>query len=310
MANFTAKHLLFLATVSFLAPTVVHAQYNEAGITVGVSVYKGDLADRFQPTEFRSGFGVQLRRNFSPHWAGRINLGRGVLTADDNNSISPQQRMRNLRFRTEYIELIGSAEYNLTRFDILDLKGAAPFLSLGFGVAYFNPQAMYQGSYYDLQPLGTEGQGLAGYGKKYSKLAIQTPIGLGYKWAFGTRVVLLAEAALHLAYTDYLDDVSGNYADADLLHAANPRAAQLAFRTPELFPDQSQVNPGGTLRGDNHKFDRFFAINIGLSFNLCDKYSMEWNDDMRIYDEPKPASVKRKKGFKIFKKKKKLEGIF
>jgi Domain of unknown function (DUF6089) len=304
--NTSYQRTRFFSTIAliFLLSGVLHAQFNEAGMLVSSSVYRGDLAKTIEPTEMNACFGIRLRRNFSPRWAGSVQLTRGVLSGADRNSISETQRLRNLSFRTEYIEVHTAAELHLSKLDILDGKNSAPFISVGIGGMYFNPQAAYRGMYHDLQPLATEG-------KKYAKFAVQAPVGLGFKWAFSSRFILQGQVLSHFTFTDYLDDVSEKYADLDLQRAQNPTAAHLAFRTPELSTDANFVNPVGTQRGDNRKFDRFSTINLGVFFVLNDKYDLEWNDKFRIYDAPKPSEVKSKrKHFRLFKRKKTMKGLF
>jgi Domain of unknown function (DUF6089) len=297
---------------SFFLNTHMAAQFNDAGVLVGSAAYKGDLASSLEPTEMNTNFGLAVRRHFSRNLAGRIMLTRGVLTGTDKNAKTLALSQRNLSFRTEYVELNVAAEWHISKLDILAGKNSTPFITAGVGGMYFNPQATLRGMYYDLQPLGTEGQGLAGQRKKYSKFALQTPVGIGFKWALSKRVIFQMQALAHLTYTDYLDDVSGKYADQTILRENNPLAAQLAFRTPELVPSMVQNNPVGLERGNGRPFDRFVSFQAGVSMVLSDKYAMEWDDTFRIYDEPKPAHVKRKKkaSFKLFKRKKVIKGVF
>jgi hypothetical protein len=306
-------NLLFVLTlvISLALPNMVNAQYNEAGITLGVSNYRGDLAQKMQPNDFNLSFGVMLRRNFTPRLSGRFNLMRGVLTGADRQSINIDTRRRNLSFRTDYITADIRGEWNLSRFDILDGKNSAPYLSAGIGAMYFNPQALYQGMYYDLQPLGTEGQGKAGGPKKYMKMAVTAPLGFGFRWALSQRIVFQVDAAMYFTMTDYLDDVSKTYADLDAMRLSDPLAAKLAYRAGELDNDMALANPQGLVRGDGKPFDRYFVGSVTVAFNLCDSYELEWNQSMRIQDEPKPAIVKKKKARKkLFKKRRTIEGVF
>ncbi len=291
-----------------LTGSPAHAQFNDAGMLYGLSLYHGDLSSNGHAENLHSGFGIQVRRNFSPRIAGRVQLTRGVLQAQDKFSVSLSQRQRNLSFRSEFVELHCAAEWHFSRFEILDGKNSTPFATLGLGALYFNPQAAYQGVYYDLQPLGTEGQGLPGYDEKYTRITAQMPVGLGFKWAWSKRILFQAQVLHHFTLTDYLDDVSGNYADIEEIRNRNSKAAQLAYRTPELIPDQLVANPKGQKRGDDRKFDRFTNFQVGISFILSERYDLEWKQEYRIHDDPKPAEVKRRKKKK--KRKETLEGVF
>jgi hypothetical protein len=86
----------------------------------------------------------------------------------------------------------------------------------GFGVAYFNPKADYQGKTYVLQPLQTEGV-------SYSRVTPVIPFGLGIRLKMGPNMNISFEGGYRKTFTDYMDDVSTVYpatyssADAELL---------------------------------------------------------------------------------------------
>jgi Domain of unknown function (DUF6089) len=294
---------------AFFTISSVFGQFNEAGLQFGVAVYQGDVARAIEPSEMHRSFGLHLRRNHSARIASALQLNVGVLSANDHVSTSITQRQRNLNFRSEFVELTATLEYHLSKFELLASRNSTPFVSAGVGALYFNPQAVYQGMYYDLQPLGTEGQGLTGNRKKYSRIAAQIPLGFGFKWALSQRILVQAQAIAHFTSTDYLDDVSGRYADIEILRATNRKSAQLAYRTPEVNPEKLNFNPKGLKRGDDSRFDRYTTVQLGVHFLLAEKTELEWNDQYRIYDTPKPTKVKQKRK-KIFKKKKKIGGVF
>ena len=80
------------------------------------------------------------------------------------------------------------------------------------GAFYFNPKAEYNDELVELQPLGTEGQGSTLNSKRrYSRLAFSMPIGLGFRCSLGKRFCLNLEYGIRKTFTDYLDDVGGNY---------------------------------------------------------------------------------------------------
>ena len=89
------------------------------------------------------------------------------------------------------------------------------------------------GKEYELQPLSTEGQGLTAYTdlKPYSLVSFSIPFGLGIKWSISRTVSIGLEWGLRKTFTDYIDDVSGRYADPSLLAAEkSPLAAGLSNR--------------------------------------------------------------------------------
>ena len=96
----------------------------------------------------------------------------------DSLSTNPARVGRNLSFINNITELSVRAEYSFFKdYDVgntgtyeLNLN---MYVNAGVGVFYHNPKAQYQGLWYALQPLQTEGVA-------YSKIQPCIPIGLGF----------------------------------------------------------------------------------------------------------------------------------
>jgi hypothetical protein len=120
-----------------------------------------------------------------------------------------------------------------------------------------------------LHPLTTEGQGLPQYGKPYALTQLAIPFGAGLKFKLTERVILGAEIGLRKLFTDYLDDVSTNYAAAsDLLQARGQQAVDLAFRSDELVGGTTNYPEKGTQRGGSSVKDWYYFSGIHLSFRF------------------------------------------
>lgn len=224
---------------SLLLPLVLtgalaaHAQVGEIGITGGVTYYIGDLNPyRHYPKDTRPAFGVLYRYNFSDRYAVRLQALNGTLEAYDSNSSDSLQQLRNLHFRARLLEFSGIFEVNFRKYRSKDKdsKRWTPFMFAG--LAYFRaaPQAMLDETWYDLQPLGTEGQGTTARpgSDAYAVDNISIPFGVGFKVNAG-RLDFQLEWGLRRTYTDYIDDVSTTYVDRDQLAFENgPLAATLA----------------------------------------------------------------------------------
>src|SRR5205085_5282395 len=88
----------------------------------------------------------------------------------------------------------------------------------------------FQGDVYELEPLGTEGQGVNGM-KPSKRVPIALPIGGGIKVSLG-RMGIGLELGARRTYTDYLDDVSTIYPDMNALLLNNgPVAVALSDRS-------------------------------------------------------------------------------
>ncbi len=127
---------------------------------------------------------------------------------------------RNLNFRSTIAEvaLIGEfhpfyifGNYNDDHYP----PAVSPYILAGIGYFHFNPQTVLNGSYVDLQPLHTEGQGFPEYPKvkDYKLNQINFPIGMGARYDLSPVVNIRVELLYRILQTDYLDDVSGKYID-------------------------------------------------------------------------------------------------
>lgn len=224
---------LLLSMILLLGTLAARAQVGEIGITGGVTYYIGDLNPyRHYPKDTRPAFGVLYRYNFSDRYAVRLQALNGTLEAYDSNSSDSLQQLRNLHFRARLLEFSGIFEVNFRKYRSKDKdsKRWTPFMFAG--LAYFRaaPQAMLDDTWYDLQPLGTEGQGTTARpgSDAYAVDNISIPFGVGFKVNAG-RLDFQLEWGLRRTYTDYIDDVSTTYVDRDQLAFENgPLAATLA----------------------------------------------------------------------------------
>ena len=88
---------------------------------------------------------------------------------------------------------------------------------------------------------------------------------------------------LRATITDYIDDVSGEYPNLELLAERNPLAATLSFRGDELDPSLNPADFKGRVRGNSENSDWYFVSTVSLSINLADEYGMEWNPKFRSF---------------------------
>jgi hypothetical protein len=115
----------------------------------------------------------------------------------------------------------------------------------------------------DLQPLGTEGQGLDGYDDKYNQLIAAIPLGLGLRFWLGDRISLLIEGSTRLLFTDYLDDVSDRpVVYEDILLGNGATAASLS--NPGIIPGSDEATQPYR-RGDARN-DGLYFLNLTLTY--------------------------------------------
>lgn len=266
------KKLLYILMLSF--PISLFAQL-EAGVQVGVSNYMGDVAP--------SGLWTNLgEMNFSAGAFARYNMGKWVSVkggfnyakisaADSHGAPNESRRERNLSFRSNIFEFGLTGEFNIMGYQPYNLERVfSPYIFAGVAVYKFNPQTDYEGSWIDLQPLGTEGQGMDGEPAPYKTLGLSIPFGGGLKYAINDKWNLGLEIGFRKTFTDYLDDVSSDYTDLAALAAANGElAAELSWRGDELNPDAIPPNAGAG-RGDDSNLDWYLISGITVSYNFTD----------------------------------------
>ncbi len=251
------------------------AQVSELGFSGGVSYYIGDLnPTRHYPRNLRPAGAVFYRYSITDRYAFRFQGLYTKLQAADGNSSDSLQLRRNLSFRTSLFEASALLEVNFLKYRGLgkDSHKWTPYVFAGLAYFHMDPQGQLGETWYDLQPLGTEGQGSTAGGAPYKLDVLSIPFGVGFKFALTDRVDLGVEWGLRRTYTDYLDDVSGVYVDnAQLSYETGPITAALADRS-DLR--ESGLNTGRA-RGDSQTRDWYQYTGVSLSllltrFTECD----------------------------------------
>lgn len=257
----------FLVAIFALVPFLVSAQYLEGGLFLGTSNYAGDLVDAPLGVEFsesKLAGGLLLRYNIND-WVGvRGSFTYGAIAGSDMNSSDDARLNRNLSFRSDIYEFAIIPEFNILGFNTYDLF-YSPYVFVGLGIFQFNPEAELDGQWYNLQPLGTEGQGLPGYASQYNLTQISIPFGVGFKYAIDDYWTIGIEISQRYTFTDYLDDVSTVYPDFDeLLDARGQLAVDLSNRSLGTEPPLAGSERGGENR------DWYGWSGITITYNFAD----------------------------------------
>lgn len=246
---------------------------SEVGLSFGGMNYLGDLNDQSMLGKVNLAGGVTLRYCFDSRWSMAMGGVYGHVEGGNPDVIY----RRNLSFRSEVMEGSLRAEFNFFPYGLVvsSQRRATPYIFCGIGLFKFNPRAMVvdpatgEAEWYDLQPLGTEGQGTSAYPErqKYQLIEVSMPFGLGYRWRISPSAHLTVEYGWRKTWTDYLDDVSTTYVGADLLNGttAGSMAATLADRSGEVEP--GFVNGVGIKRGDDALCDWYSYFNVSVTFS-------------------------------------------
>jgi hypothetical protein len=202
----------------------------------------------------------------------RLNIRGGFTQAkvegDDKYNTKTYLQLRNINFQSSISEFSLLGEFHI--FNLSNIKWT-PYVFGGLAVYHFNPYTYdTSGIKQFLKPLSTEGQGIAGYNTKpYSLTQLALPFGGGIKYAISDKVRIGLEVGLRKLFTDYLDDISTNYADQfDLLLAKGPMAVELSYRGDEV-PGGSPIYPAkGAQRGGASEKDLYYFSGLHVSIRL------------------------------------------
>lgn len=221
---------------------------------------------------------------FSRFFASRSSFDYIWLSGNDKWTKETFRRNRNLNFRTATYGLSSSIVFlydfrQKTRFSSLHrTKSRArsgfremvytPYIQAGVGGFYFNSKGKYNGEWYKLKPLCTEGQTLVPTRKKYSSVQLAIPVGVGFRIKIAKEWEIGLEYSQWITFTDYIDDCSTTYFDENAL-LQNKGQLAVDMANPAIddqvgMPLYPSTRPGQQ-RGDPRDNDHM----IGLFFTVC-----------------------------------------
>lgn len=267
---------------------------NEIYIGIGAANFLGDLGGKDQTgkdysyadTELsltRPSATIGYRYRITKNLGWRTDINYMKLWGDDALTKDPFRNNRNLKFKTNIFELSTNVElvwyiskggnrYQIKNTRKSRYKSANHYIYcfMGIGIFYFNPKNEYNGKWYALQPLSTEGQGLPGGASKYKRVSVSIPLGAGYRFNLTKKLTLGLEYNFRKTFTDYIDDVHGTYYDNTVLNdLKGPVAATLADPSLGSIPGATNSNGDGTgaQRGDK-QYDSYFSLEIKLGYMI------------------------------------------
>ena len=274
-----------LLFILFVVSSFCQAQHSEVGTLIGTSFYLGDLNNiPFRYAKFAGG--LIYRYNFTPRIALKANILVGNIAASDernyslrtdaNNKLLWDYRKRNLSFSSPITEISAQLEINFFNvYNVGHKNQISPYLFGGAAFFSFNPQAEYHGDIdeykgvmFDLQPIGTEGQGT----NKYALTGFAIPFGIGFKANIGRYVCVGAEWGLRYTFTRYLDDVGGLYYEftAEDMSEENYNIVQY-FADPAAIKHSYNSQRYSTRKKDWYSFAGVIVtIRIGNEDRICD----------------------------------------
>jgi len=273
----------FIICLILFTTTITKAQWLwDYGFSLGVSNYLGDIGGKektrrdfvadMKMAKTRWNVGGFARYKVHPKVSVKLALDYLRIEGDDKLSSNPARNARNLNFKNDMFDLAVTGQVFF--FEDNDLgntyryrNGFRAYFFAGVGAYYSNPKTLDGGV--ALRPLHTEGV-------SYSPIGINIPAGIGFYFTFHKKHRIGYELNYRTTFTDYLDDISGNYPD-DPSVSGDPN---LSLRTPELGVTITDENAGlyqshdwGQKRGDKTHKDAYMTMSLSYSYVLRGKSS-------------------------------------
>lgn len=258
---------IVLLSFSFLLLSLISvSQGLHLNLFLGSSNYRGDLQEKtysFNQSHVAGGLGLSY--DLTNHFSLRANFKIGKISADDKKGT--RNRDRNLNFSSQLTEGSLDLQYFIT---VLGQHTLTPFVFAGIGLYHFDPYTFDStGRKYYLKPLSTEGEGFIPGIETYNLTQVSVPFGAGIKMPLSDNINVGFEVGFRKLFTDYIDDVSGNYAPEEVLLAnRGAKAVELAYRGGEVKGGSPAYPAPGSQRGNPRQNDWYYFTGFTLSFRL------------------------------------------
>ena len=280
MKRLVLLFILSCTSIAFFAQANKYDKSKEIGLLAGTAYYLGDVNPyKHFGTQLKTCGGLSFRNNFNKRWTLKTSVLFGQVYAYDSDSDSEWIRNRNLHFRNQFIETSMQFELNYFSYQIGSNDWISPYLFMGLAYTNMKPQASYKGNWYELQPLGTEGQGTSIGGDKYNTNIFAMPLGVGIKFNIYAIFGFSMEWGVRRTFTDYFDDISGKYVDPEILQDENGTTSSV-LADQSLTKARADGSNTGLQRGDPGRKDLYFFALGSLNIRIDKKATSCWNGQL------------------------------
>jgi opacity protein-like surface antigen len=261
-------------------------RYTSLGVSLNASNYFGDVVPEVSFGSMRlgasrPGLGLTATQRLTSRVSVRAALTYGRLVGSDSKASSTDadakyRNHRNINFRNDLLELSAVGIFDLVPnyYSFQQRPSLVPYVFGGVAVFHHNPKGLVEGGtipaslregrYVALQPLQTEGQEEA-----YSRTQFALPFGVGLRYRINQNLDINLEVGWRKTFTDYLDDVSGNYTSMSNLRTDAARYFGHDVTLPETdrnrFPN---FNAPGSTRGKSNNQDWYIISGISVNYIL------------------------------------------
>lgn len=269
------KGLLLIFTVLSFG---LNAQWLwDYGGSIGATNYLGDIGGKektrrdfvsdMKMSKTRWNAGMFARYKYRQNVSFKAAFDYLRVEGDDKLSTNPGRHYRNFNFKNDIFALTTTAEYFF--FTDPDLGNTyryknsfRAYIFGGVGGFLTSPKSRYQGEWVKMRDYYVEGY-------EYKRLVLGIPMGVGFYFTFNKRNRWGFEFNYMKTFTDYLDDISGNYPEKA---PSDPYTAGLTLRTTELTTQEKNDDLGaynshgwGEKRGDPTNKDAIVYVTFSYS---------------------------------------------
>jgi len=270
------RQILALVFIAFITSTKAQWLW-EYGGSIGATNYLGDIGGKektrrdfvsdMKLSKTRWNTGIFARYKWRPNISLKAAFDYLRIEGDDRLSTNPGRYYRNFNFKNDIFALTTTAQWffytdpdlgNTYRYR----NSFRAYLFGGLGAFYTNPKSKYQGEWVKMRDYYVEGY-------EYKRVVFGLPVGAGFYFTFDKRHRFGFEFNYMKTFTDYLDDISGNYPETA---PSDPYTRGLTKRTDLLPQSEKEANPGaylshdwGMKRGDPTNKDAIVYITLSYS---------------------------------------------
>jgi hypothetical protein len=182
----------------------------EAGVLTGGSIFLGTISKKgsLSGNDKNMLLGVHVNYILYSNISVGLSIESFKLSNADTKSNNNEQLARGMSFSSSMLSISPSINYDFVDNRLYSkAKKIKPSIGLGLDIVSFNPTGIYNGTKYNLQPLGTGGQYSDSTKKPYSKLTFGYFLNFKIKYQINRFNSVGLHMSYHVSMSKYLDDV-------------------------------------------------------------------------------------------------------
>jgi hypothetical protein len=182
----------------------------EIGILTGGSIYLGTISNKGNlfGNNMNMLLGVNVNYTIFSNLSAGLNIESFKLSNSDAKSNNNDQLARGMSFTTTMLAVSPSINYDFVDNRLYTkARRIRPSVAFGLDIITFNPTGIYNGTVYNLQPLGTGGQYSDSTKKPYSLLDFGYFLNFKVKYQINRFNSVGIHISYHKSFSNYLDDV-------------------------------------------------------------------------------------------------------